>query len=176
MTTLLKLQPSTAPTVRAPSLTQAQSAALVLALLQAPCQVSSRCWLQKLVEHLPAWLSAGACYYQPGTGTSYILADQPACIPATPQNTAGSRLTSGLEPAHEEPSPSGTAYAACFTALLKKSHLHAQRLLCKHRGALQWTVASCKLWSPHLGPLSNLLLLGTKGPGVAVHQCTCLTL
>ena len=59
MTTLLKLQPSTAPTVRAPSLTQAQSAAPVLALLPAPCQVSSKCWLQELAEQLPAWLSPG---------------------------------------------------------------------------------------------------------------------
>ena len=91
VTTLLKLQPSTAPTVRAPSLTQAQSAAPVLALLQLPCQVSSQCWLQELLEHLPAWLSAEVCYYQSCIGMSRILADRPVCIPAGPytQQAAG---------------------------------------------------------------------------------------
>ena len=82
MTMLLKLQPSIAPTVRAPSLTQAQSAAPVLARLQVPCQVSCKFWLRVQVEHQLAWLSTGACYSQSCRGTSHILADQPVRIPA----------------------------------------------------------------------------------------------
>ena len=119
VTTLLKLQPSTAPTVRAPSLTQAQSAAPVLALSQLPCQVSSQCCLQELLEHLPpgCQLKSATINHVQAPYASWLTglyAFLLALIHSRRQTDLGSCLE---ESAHEKPPPRAIACAACFTAL-----------------------------------------------------------